>query len=81
MKTYFDDFDHNPSFQVEYVKQPTDIDKAVFKLVIFQESRKQSTGNYKSKYYQPVRNVNDPAIDNKEHDIGDDSGEDMCGIS
>ena len=69
-------FDHNASFQVEYVKQPTDIDEAVFELVTFQESKKHSTENHKSKFQQPARKVNDSAIDS-----GDDSGEDLCGIS
>ena len=69
-------FDHNASFQVEYVKQPTDIDKAVFELVTFQESKKQSTEIHKSKFQQPVRNVNDSAID-----ACNNRGEDMYGIS
>ena len=35
-------FDQNSSFQVEYVKQPGDIDEAVFELVSYQDSKKQA---------------------------------------
>ena len=74
-------FDQSASFQVEYVKQPIDIDNAVFELVTFQESKKQSTDSHHSRSQRPVRGVNDFEFDVREGDGYDDSGEDIRGVS
>ena len=62
-------FDQSASFQVEYVKEPIDVDNAVFEIVTFQESKKQSTDSHHSSSLRPVRSVNDFEIDVRESDF------------
>ena len=74
-------FDNNASFQVEYVKQPTDINEAVFEMVTFQENKKQSTESHQSILEQSVCTVKDFESEDREYGVCDHDGEAVRGMS
>ena len=74
-------FDNKASFQVEYVKQPTDINEAVFEIVTFQENKKQSTESHESILEQSVCTVKDFESDDREYGVCDHDGDAIRGTS
>ena len=64
--------DERARFQVEYVKEPEDIDQAVYEVVNFLETRKRGTtsGRQEKKYHKPTRAIYTYPRENDDYSSG-----------